>query len=303
MQAAIGAEPHVLMRGLAAQALLSLLTSGHLRDDELAKKLVLVNVSPFERIASNRYKRVRPREAQQSVEKEFYFGMDMRQYWFEPLGNHFAKSAVDIEDEVFHVIKEEWQHPGSGSWKEDERQKRGLFRDGETYYRHGGNPRSHDINFYLSYHALMTVAGKLLGTTPLHFDPDSYDEDFSDWIGRHDLTRADKRWLADRRDPAPLEWPDWKNERSAENWQSTITRADLDRAFGLTNNKLNLWGHWTTVSGRRIETLHVRSALVSAGRSVSLLRALQTSEAPDRHYLPNADDDLIEDRLMMANSI
>ncbi|MGX4802063.1 AVAST type 3 anti-phage nuclease/ATPase Avs3a [Bradyrhizobium guangdongense] len=292
VQAAIEAEPHVLVRSFAAQALLSLLASGHLRDNELAQKLKLVNVSPFERIASNRYKRAQPREVQQDVEKEFYFGMDMRQYWFEPLGNHFAKSAIDIEDDVFHVIKEEWQHPGSGSWKEDERQKRGLFRDGETYYRHGGSPRSHDINFYLSYHALMTVAGKLLASTPLHFDPDSYDETFSDWLGRHDLTRTDKRWLADRRDAAPLEWPDWKNEESAENWQSTITRADLDRALGLTNNKLNLWGQWTTVSGRRIETLQVRSALVNATRSVSLLRALQTSEAPDRHYLPNADDDV-----------
>ena len=48
--------------------------------------------------------------------------------------------------------------------------------------------------------ALSESAAKLLATEPLHFDPQG-DEEFSDWIGGHDITRRDKGWLADRRNP------------------------------------------------------------------------------------------------------
>ena len=42
----------------------------------------------------------------------------------------------------------------------------------ETHYSHSSYPRVDDLFFYLSYHAMMVVAGKLLATIPVHYDPD-----------------------------------------------------------------------------------------------------------------------------------
>lgn len=56
---------------------------------------------------------------------------------------------------------------------------------------------------------------------------------------------------------------------------------------------MNVWGDWTVVSENRTESISVRSALASPGRSEALLRALQSAE-PYQCGLPTANDDDIE---------
>jgi hypothetical protein len=216
----------------------------------------------------------------------------MSQYWFESLGDCFAQTSSDIEEQAEKIIRDEWNLLENGHWGSDERACRGLFRDTASYHSHGSYPRVDNLNFYLSYHAMMTVAGKLLADVPLHQDPDDAEDGFANWLSRHGLSRGDGNWLADRRDPAPLEWPAWKDEKQEDEWRSSVTREDFERILGLSGNRLNLWGHWSVVSGNHVESIHVSSALVSPGRSNALLRALQTASNPHDYRIPDANDDL-----------
>ena len=270
-------EPHVVIRHFAARAALALVESGSLEIDEnITTRLASVNSSPFPVELSDRYSRVSQSGDWGSGAKRFSFGYDISRYWFEDLGNCFAKDSLDLEAEAEKVLCDDWKLSENGYWDRDERHRRKLFRDQETWHSHGSYPSTDALDFYLSYHAMMTAAGKLLATVPRHQDPNNSDNEFEEWLRRHLLSRQDGYWLADRRDPAPLEWPSWKNETQEDDWRWSVCRSDFERILGLGEDKLNLSGHWNTVFGQREETVRIRSALVASASSFALLRALQT---------------------------
>ena len=294
IQAALNGETHVLIRGFAARAALALLNSGVVKcDSDVRRRLENVNVSDLPAIQSKTYEHFGKQEPENADREEdkFYFGIDIGPYWCEPLGRCFGKSKVEIESEAKRVIREGWQYTGSSRWDEDERARRGIFKDRETSHSHGSYPTVDDLYFYLSYHAMMVVAGELLATTPCYFDADGLD-DFNNWLSRHDLSRADGNWLADRRDPVPFEWPTWKDENETDDWRWSLARDDFDRILQLPNGQMNVWGHWTAASGNREESIIVRSALVSRPYSKALLRALQTAKDPHGYRIPHSGDEL-----------
>ena len=283
----------MVIRHFAAQAVLTLINSGLLEIDRgIAIRLASANTSTLPVESSSRYRRVsRPGDWGSGAER-FSFDYDMSRYWFESLGRCFAKGSSDVEVEAEKVICDDWSLSGNGYWNSDERHRRNIFQDRETWHSQVSYPKTDDLSFYLSYHAMMIVAGKLLATAPRHQDPDDPDNEFEEWLKRHLLSRQDGHWLADRRDPVPLEWPGWKNEKQEDNWRWSIRRSDFGRVFGLDENKLNLSGYWNTVSGRREETVHISSALVMSDRSFALLRALQTATNSRDYRIPDAGDEL-----------
>ncbi len=295
-QLALDGEPHVLLRMFAAKAALALLDMGLLEDKaSLRERLETVNFSRLSPIASKHHERFRPEPKGahgSTVGDRFYFGIDMGPYWFAPLGRRFGKSQADIEREAQGVISVDWHYSGRNHWDEDERARRAIYADGETHHSHGSYPRSDNLSFYLSYHAMMVVAGRLLATVPVHHDPDDPDDEFASWLLRHSLTRPDGNWLADRRDPAPLEWPSWKDDKQTDEWRWSVSRIDFDRFLILPGERINLWGHWRSILGSRVESIRIRSALVSSDRSHALLRALQTATNPHDYRIPAADDEL-----------
>ncbi len=293
-------EPHVLIREYAKRAILALLDAGALKSsDDLRERLLTVNISSLPVVEFKHYRHSENKEPDEEEqpdtkrdEDRFYFGIDLPPYWFAPLGRRFGKSQVSIEGEVLRVIQNDWQRTGGIRWDKDERRKRKIFKDMETHHTHGSYPRTDDMCFYLSYHAMMVVAGKLLITTPVYQDTDDFDNQFHLWLRSHDLSRQDDGWLADRRDPIPLERPAWKDETETADWRWSIARDDFDRIFIAPDGRINLWGRWEWVSGRREESVRVYSALVSPGRSMALLRALQSVGNPHDYRIPDADDDL-----------
>lgn len=298
---ALDGEPHVLIREFAKRTILALLDAGHLasQSDDLRQQLSVVNVSTFPTVESESYRHFENRESDDEAEAgtegdedRFYFGIDIGPYWFAPLGRRFAKSQASIEREALRVIRSDWKISGGNRWDEDERHRRKIFRDMETHHSHGSYPRVDELRFYLSYHAMMVVAGKLLVTTPMHQDPDDPEDKFHNWLSRHDFSRQDGGCLADRRDPVPLERQDWKDEKETDDWRWSIVKNDFDRILMAPDGRMNLWGRWTWVSGKREESIHVGSALVSTDRSMALLRALQSVDNPHDYRIPDADDDL-----------
>jgi hypothetical protein len=183
VQLALNGETHVLIRGFAAKAALTLIDSGltgH-HKAELRERLLAVNISPFPVVEPKRYERGCPQRTSTDGEGKqptLHFGIDFGPYWLAPLADCFAKSRHDVELAVSDVITKEWRCSSKDGWIVDQRARLNIFREGETYDSHGSNPTTHDLHFYLSYHAMMVVAGRLLATVAVHRDRDYPEDDF-----------------------------------------------------------------------------------------------------------------------------
>ncbi len=290
---ALKGEPHVMIRGLAAKASLELFDRGLLdAQPELQAGLKAVNLSPLPVVTSKSYNRSRHGRANTDDRDEgdpFHFGMDVDSLLFGSLGECFGACESEVEGLARQVVKKDWGYEGKNGWEHDQRRIRGIFREGQTY-ANKSYPSTDDLGFYFAYHSTMIVAGRMLATRALHNDPDWPRDEFAHWMCNHGISRSDGYWLADRRDPAPLHWPAWKSEKEGDHWPWSIARSDFDKVLIQPDGRLNLWGRWNTVEGRRNESVSIRSALVEPRRSEALMRALQTTD-PFRYCLPEADSD------------
>jgi hypothetical protein len=137
----------------------------------------------------------------------------------------------------------------------------------------------------------MTVAGKLLKTTPTHRDPDDAEDDFAKWLRGHALTRSDGGWLADRRDSPPRFVAVDEISCTDEEWPTSVQRHHFKKRLLLSDEQMIVAGRWTVRNGRRIEEVRVTSALVSQERAAALVHALQCARSPFEHHLPKAGDE------------
>ncbi len=284
-------QHHVLIRQFAARAGLALVASQVLpHEDNLMERLSAVNISPLPVMESKFYDRGHRKLLNDSAtgdDDSFFFGFDFGPYWYEPLGRVFALSESEIETEALKVIRSDFGFTARGRWDEDERGRRNLYREGHIYSK-DSYPRADNLNFYHAYHAMMIVAGKLLQSTPTHRDSEYDAEDeFADWLQRHDLSRKDGRWLWDRRDPAPLQRSAWQDRERDGNQRRTITRGDFDEALR-SRGQLNVWGDWAEANSERQQYVRISSALVSPDNSLALLRALGTANNTHHYAIPSA---------------
>ena len=288
-------QSHVLTRQFAARAALALVKHGEVEDrDNLKERLVEVNVSPFSTVESKSHERIRPKNEDDSTlsdDDRYYFGIDIGPYWYAPLGNVFAVAQTEIEAEALKVIRADFGFTAKGRWDEDERSQRKLYAEDNTFHSHGSHPRADTLHFYHSYHAMMIVAGKLLATKPTHRNSEYGEEDeFADWLDRHDLSRKDGRWLWDRRDPTALERGNWQDRPKDDQARRIVTMDDFDEALH-AGASLNVWGDWTSANSERQQSVHITSALVSPDKSLALLRALGTAKDVHDYVLPSTDND------------
>lgn len=221
-------------------------------------------------------------------DERYFFGIDIGPYWFAPLGRVFGLSQQSIEQRARAVLRGRMSL-GSRHRVDDQRYKRGLFRGRETSHSHGSMPGVEDCVVYQSYHAMMFVAGQLLETKPIRRRADEEEEPFDDWLRGQLLTRADDRWLADRRDPEILKATSSESDRSDAAWCWQVDRQYLDDQLSTDDGMTALWGHWTTTDAINDETVSVSSVLVPSCHAAALLAAMQTSPSPGEIYLPDAD--------------
>jgi hypothetical protein len=223
-------------------------------------------------------------------ENRFSFGIDIGPYWLAPLGRAFSLDVERIEEEAEKVIRHDWGLGDNGRWERDERARRRYF-DRATRHSHGSTPKVDDLQFYLSYHAMMTVAGKLLETEPAMPETDESWSSLPEWLRGHDLSRRDGLWLADRRDPTPADVLALPATEDAD-WPRSV---DIDEAFRLLtqpDGSMVVSGYWTSYSGERQQVVSVSSALASPDRSEALMRALKTAGDPHDYKVPVFGDSL-----------
>lgn len=297
-------QSHVLIRLFAARTALALAAQGLIiLSADVRQRLVDINASPFETIkrdSSQDYifrDASAPAEEEAPAEDRFFFGIDFGPYWLAPLGRCFGMSQTEVEHETLKAIRGDLGYTEARRWDADERGKRRLYQHEGTYHSHGSYPQVDDYGFYLSYHAMMITAGRMLATKPLVQNSNDWEDSrFSDWMARHDISRADGRWLADRRDPQPTGRPDWLEDSNRTEWLGSIAIVDFDHVLYPAAGYFTVWGRWSDCDTNRVQSISVHTALVSRERSASLLRALQTVGNPHDFRIPDADDNLQIDK-------
>lgn len=230
---------------------------------------------------------------------QLHFGWDFDRYWFEPLGRVFGISGQQVGELAREVVLKEWsitigddfiRDPRSNIWDSYQTER-------ETWHSHGSYPPTDDYGFYISYHAMLAVAAKLLLEMPVVHSYSWCEDEWTDWLQRHTLTRSDGRWLADRRDLPPLERRACLSEKLTENWHQDIKPDDFLDGL-LTNYKgetwLNICGSWSDSESERQESFYIASALVSQKTSDSLLNALSTCLNPYDFKLPAYEEEEME---------
>lgn len=289
---AFQAQSHVLIRQFAARSVATLIESGEFPvENGMIERLSHVNIAPYSGTAVRSFEDVGhelsdPRQTDDG--DKFYFGVDIGPYWYKPLGRVFSLSQSEIEIEALKVIRNEFCYFGTGAWSEDERARRGIHRPAETRSSHGAYPDAHNHHTYLCYHAMMIVAGRLLLAAPIRHDTETNVEDeFAQWLARHELSRNDGRWLADRRDPMPLEWLKWRYQKEGHIAHNSPDHTHFKQALG-TASVLNVWGYWSIVGSISVQLVQVRSAFVCSDRSMALLRALSADEEGHIYSIPRS---------------
>jgi hypothetical protein len=285
---------HVLTRAFAAEALLALHQSGVISLEQgQVDALSAINKSKLPIIDSKSYDRVREGR---SIERKwddsrFHFGLDFPKYFLRPLGRAFAISDPEMEIEAEKVIRDDWRLDEDGRYDKDVRATRKYFR-GNVSRARGEVSAVDDLQFYLSYHATMTLAGKLLDERPLHEDLQEPGDDwytFRRWLRSQGLTRSDGLWLADRRDPSPEECVSLPATKD-EDWPSSLDDERVEEFSLLANGRVVASGRWMAYASRRQQEISVRSAFVSKGTAPALVRALQSHEGRYFHRLPYSDE-------------
>lgn len=227
------------------------------------------------------------------IEKvKFHFGYDFDKYWYEPLGRIFGVSGKQVVDLAAQVVVKEWaisdehngfyQDPRSSLWRSsDER---------ETWHSHGEYPKTDNLDFYHSYHAMFIVSARLLEKMAVVVTSDEPLNPWEDWLSQYFLTRRDGHLLSELRDPLPLRRPYWVGMQNKDSWIKRITYKDFVGALVQEHNDgtwINLNGHWTEIDNDKKETYNISSCLVDIQAAQSLMNSINTCNDPYDYYIPD----------------
>lgn len=270
---------------------------------EIIEQLHQVNISqfPIQKVEGYGNTLESPWHIREQVDKnlKLHFSYDFDRYWFEPLGRVFGISAQQVEELAREILLKEWRIKIGSEYIEDPRDN--LWRshdyDRETWHSNYNYPRTDNYSFCLSYHAMLAVSAKLLKEMPVVHSYDWEENEWLEWLQRHCLTRTDGRWLADRRDPAPLARRMWIYEKKSDDWRWEIKPEDFLDGLLLDRDGetwLNINSNWYDNDNDGEENFYISSALVSPTSSSSLLNALTTCANPHDYKLPNYQEDNME---------
>ena len=126
---------------------------------------------------------------------------------------------------------------------------------------------------------------------------DKDENNWWEWLERHLLSRSDNCWLADRRDPAPLQRRAWLQNDKSKTWRWEIVADDFLEGLMSERNGdtwLNVSGSWVDTDGDHIEQFSIASAFVHPDTSSALLYALTTCLNPSDYKIPDYQEEWVE---------
>ncbi len=226
----------------------------------------------------------------------FHFSYDFDRYWFEPLGHVFGITSKQVEELARETVFKYWDIAVEGEHVRDPRQD--LWRsDRDSWQSRSDYPKTDNYQFYISCHSMLMVAAKLLQAMPVVQRNEWYENEWVEWLQRHLLTRSDNRWLADRRDPAPLIRRAWLQDDKSDTWRWEIVVDDFLEGLLLEcdgKTWLNVSGSWSDNDRDCIEQFSIASAFVHPDASMALLNALTTCSNPRDYKIPDYQEEGME---------
>jgi hypothetical protein len=281
-------KDHVVIRDSVRNILLLLRASGLATLDAETEAAVESANRPV--ALRRRQHRQRPETDLATGEHDFRFFFDFGDYWCRPLAEVFDLEQGDVLRLASAVVTEDWALPYRGEVSEDGRRNRGLYAE-DSNWTHSEWPQEDDLDFYLGFHALMTVAGSLIRDRPVYSYEDEEDDQFRIWLQRFRPSRSDGRWLADRRDGSPhpvLAMP--PNTGRDSHWELSLSASSFDACASAENGWLTVWEDSTERTHDRSQDIAIQSALVDPVHSRALAAALQTAPSYHDFRLPSSDD-------------
>lgn len=288
-------RPHLMIRLLASKILLNLFNSKLITlNEEEIKVYQGVDQSAFSKVEREVIDLSKYTDMNQDGIDSF--GIDFGPYWLDPLGEMFGLHPPHIYFETTQTLRNEIGVDEKKRRINDKRHALKIYDWKQTRHSHGSSPKVEDLDFYLSYHAMMITADKLLQTRPLLESEYSW-RDFDDWIRRYNLSSLEPYWLSDFRDPSPritTEWPK-EDRKNSLNWSYSCSSVDYDDAIYHSDLELCLWGVWSEVNNySQAKDIRIRSSLVNPKTSDALWRSLQSAESSYSYHLPNANNEQFE---------
>jgi len=231
---------------------------------------------------------------------EYHFAWDFDRYWYQPLADVFGIPEKQIEYLAAAVLVTEWKKDYDGKHQSDPRV--GIWNSNsserETWHDHGRYPKADNLDFYLCYHAMLVVAGRLLQKMPVLSSQYEDGNAWENWLSRHLLTRTDGKWLADHRDALPAVRPSWMfaERQSLEEWKAAISEMDFINCLTPVENNgwITVKGGWHEKKSEHTETFYITSACVSKTTSDALLRAWTTASDPHDYKVPDYEEEDME---------
>ncbi|WP_316204509.1 hypothetical protein [Bradyrhizobium sp. SZCCHNS3051] len=290
--------PHVVIRENAKATLLALHEGGQIVLDEVtAAKIREINISPFppDERPESRTPRLQWGERKG---KRFDFGLDTAEYVLSPILKMFIGLSKEVLFEhVEHWLIDQWKAPEKVHYWDLEPRK-GRYderRYGLYHSQKGSRPTIERHGFYLEWHAIQCAVGELMEKYPLWKSEDRWGT-FQHWLSRMLLT-VSPAWLADLRDPKPLEDQFWLPGVENENrWVRQMARQDFFAALfarnGSDKSQVNVAGSWTSAFPKRETRATISSALVNSATASALARSLAMRERKQwPHYFPTGETD------------
>ncbi|MFJ8957535.1 hypothetical protein ACIRO1_46350 [Streptomyces sp. NPDC102381] len=287
--------PHVVMQESAKTICLALAGSGsEILDAEELATVRRINV-PTKILTESRTERAARRrngteeEAHEREPGGFHFSWDFKDDWSKPLGEVFGVSGETVLRQAGRTITETWRLPYRGTQDDDPRHTLKLYGEGSTFAYRTTRPDADDLDFYLSTHALWTVAGELLKRHPVYRDSEECLDQFTDWLRDFRVTRGDGRWLADRRDPSPQSVLRGGNHLDAD-WVWQLNSKHFNERLLSDDGWATIWESSEDANYEAAQRVVIRSALVTPARARALVLALQTAPSYMGYRLPDAND-------------
>lgn len=224
--------------------------------------------------------------------EKFHVAFDFDRYWLNTLERIFNIPTKHIEMLIGNYANESFELKfDENGWVQDERDY--VFRSSKyefrTYTSQGQLPSAERLSFYLSYHGMFVIAGRLLKNETLYHD-NYYEETvnpYMAWLERKYLCRKDGFMLFDGRTPTPVNIPDWINSHIDESWLTGVDRDYLCQNMHI-NGDICVEGYWEYQRNSFRETVMVDTALVDKSMVFSLLTTLEELP-PHDYYLGNLD--------------
>lgn len=247
----------------------------------------LIEVDSYYRMErSNKYKNM------ETAFPPFHVAFDFDRYWLNSLEKMFNIPVKHIEKMIGKHIADSMDVVfDEKGWIQDERSS--LFRnykyEGKTYTSHGVHPSVENLSFYLSYHGMFIIAGKLFMEDSLYTskDPDDPQNPYLSWLENNFLKREDGFFLSDGRTAKPITTPRWVENSLSDEWLVDVDNQYLNESL-FVDDDICVAGYWEYQSNAYKETIMVNSALINKEYVSSLLSTLNEM-LPHDYYLGKND--------------